>query len=265
MSRKVTSAGLLKMKKAGEKISSLTAYDASFASILDAAGVDIVLVGDSLGMVLQGGKTTLAVSMDDMVYHTRLVAPRCQRALVVADLPFQAYESPALALHNAARLRDEAGAEVVKLEGGLEMAETVRSLCEAGFEVCGHVGLQPQSVEKYGGYKIQGRDDDSARNILDGALALQEAGASMIVLECIPMNLATKVSQALTIPTIGIGAGVDCDGQVLVIYDVLGISGRTPRMAKNFLAEMGDIGEAVQRYVSAVKSGDFPAAEHSFT
>ena len=265
MNAKVTSAALMEMKKAGEKITSLTAYDASFATILDDAGIDIVLVGDSLGMVLQGKETTLAVSMDDMVYHTKIVAPRCQRAMVVADLPFQSYESPAMAMSNAARLRDEAGAEVVKLEGGVEMAETVRQLCDEGFEVCGHVGMQPQSIEKYGGFKVQGRDEESANYIIDGAKALQEAGAAMIVLECIPSVLAENISKTLTIPTIGIGAGVDCDGQVLVIYDALDISGRTPRMAKNFLAEGGNIRDAVARFIAAVKSREFPAPAHSFS
>ena len=265
MNAKVSCADLLRMKKAGEKITSLTAYDSSFARILDEAGIDIVLVGDSLGMVTQGMDTTLAVSMDDMVYHTKIVAPHCQRAIVVADLPFQSYENPAMAKANAARLRDEAGAEVVKLEGGVEMAETVRQLCDEGFEVCGHVGMQPQSIEKYGGFKVQGRDEESAKFILDGALALEKAGAAMIVLECIPSALAETITKSLNIPTIGIGAGVNCDGQVLVIYDALDISGRTPRMAKNFLAESGNIRDAVARFIAAVKSGEFPANEHSFS
>ena len=265
MNAKVTCADLLQMKKAGEKITSLTAYDSSFARILDEAGIDIVLVGDSLGMVTQGMDTTLTVSMDDMVYHTKIVSPFCQRAMVVADLPFQSYESPAMAIVNAQRLRDEAGAELVKLEGGVEMAETVQSLCDAGFEVCGHVGMQPQSIEKYGGFKVQGRDDESAGSIMEGALALEQAGAAMIVLECIPAALAQRISEKLSIPTIGIGAGVNCDGQVLVIYDALGVSDRSPRMAKNFLAESGNIRDAVARYIAAVKSGEFPADEHSFT
>ena len=251
------------MKAAGEKICSLTAYDASFARIVDEAGIEVVLVGDSLGMVLQGEGTTLNVSMEDMLYHTRLVSGQCSRALVVSDLPFQSYESTAQALENSRRLL-EAGAEMVKLEGGREMAGIVEHLRAHDIPVCGHVGLQPQSVEKYGGYKVQGRDEQGAADIMQGAQALQSAGVAMVVLECIPATLAQRLTESLAIPTIGIGAGAACDGQVLVLYDLLGISGKSPHMAKNFLAESGNIGDAIRAYLAAVKSGDFPAAEHTF-
>ena len=264
MSQKISIGRLQEMKVAGEKICSLTAYDASFAYILDEAGVEIVLVGDSLGMVLQGESDTLSVSMDAMVYHTKIVSPMCQSALLVADMPHRSYESIEQALENALRLQDEAGADVVKLEGGEEITNIVEHLRKNNVEVCGHVGLQPQSVEKYGGYKVQGRDEKRATEILNGALALQEAGAMMVVLECIPTELAAKITSAINIPTIGIGAGVDCDGQVLVLYDLLGISRQSPHMAKNFLAENGNIRDAIAAYVAAVKSGSFPAAEHSF-
>ncbi len=264
MSNKITPKHLLDMKAAGEKIASLTAYDASFASILDEAGVEVVLVGDSLGMVLQGDDSTLNVTVDDMVYHTKMVSRACQRAIVVADMPYCSYEKPKQAQDNALRLMQEAAADMVKLEGGQDVAHIVEHLTVNNIAVCGHVGLQPQSVAKYGGYKVQGRDEKDAEQILNGARALQEAGAAMLVLECIPANLAVKITAALDIPTIGIGAGVGCDGQVLVIYDLLGISGRSPHMAKNFLAQSGNIRDAVAAYVAAVKNGSFPAAEHSF-
>ena len=264
MTGKMTIAGLHRMKQAGEKIVSLTAYDASFAGILDTAGVEIVLVGDSLGMALQGGEDTLSVSMDDMVYHGRMVSGACKRALVVVDMPYRSYETPAAACENARRLVDEGGAEVVKLEGGEEQAQTVAALVDRGIPVCGHVGLQPQSVREYGGYKVQGRSEEQAQRILAGALALQGAGAGMVVLECIPARLAERITLELAIPTIGIGAGVNCDGQVLVLYDVLGISPRSPHMAKNFLEGAENIPAAVREYVRAVRSGEFPGPEHSF-
>jgi 3-methyl-2-oxobutanoate hydroxymethyltransferase len=264
MSKKITVVDLLNMKAEGEKIGSLTAYDASFATILDEAGIEVVLVGDSLGMVLQGEDSTLKVSMDEMVYHTRIVSPKCQQAFVITDLPYRSYETTDMALENARRLMNEGGAQAVKLEGGVEVAEIVDALTNNMIPVCGHVGLQPQSVEIYGGYKVQGRDESSAEQILKGAQALQEAGAMMIVLECIPAELAAKITKSVDIPTVGIGAGVDCDGQVLVLYDLLGISGRSSHMTKNFLAENGNIRDAVTAYVDAVKSGNFPTAVHSF-
>ena len=264
MTEKITIARLHEMKKTGEKIVSLTAYDASFARILDTAGIDITLVGDSLGMVLHGEDDTLAVSMEDMTYHSRIVSRACQRSLVVVDMPHRSYETGHQACTNALRLVEAGGADVVKLEGGVEQAETVASLTGRGIPVCGHVGLQPQSIKEYGGYKVQGRSKEQAERILAGARALQAAGACMVVLECIPAALAQRVSNEITVPTIGIGAGVNCDGQVLVVYDVLGLSARSPHMAKNFLAETGSIQEAVQEYIRAVKTREFPGPEHSF-
>lgn len=260
---KITVTELQAMKQAGEKICSLTAYDSSFAHIVDEAGVEMILVGDSLGMVLQGEETTLNVSMEDMIYHTRLVAGSVDRAMIVTDMPYQTYKDKTLAEENALRLID-AGAELVKLEGGEDVAEIVDHLQSADIRVCGHVGLQPQSVEKYGGYKVQGREQNEAEQIMRDALALQDAGASMVVLECIPSPLATDITGRIGIPTIGIGAGVNCDGQVLVLYDLLGIPSRSPHMAKNFLEHSGNIRDAVAAYVEAVKSLSFPADEHTY-
>ncbi|MFQ5661610.1 MAG: 3-methyl-2-oxobutanoate hydroxymethyltransferase [Gammaproteobacteria bacterium] len=264
MKNKMTTARLRDMKQAGEKIACLTAYDASFARVLDEAGVEVLLVGDSLGMVLHGDDTTLKVTVADMVYHTRLVSQGNDRALLIADMPFMSYTTPAQALGNAARLMSEGGAEVVKIEGGEHVLDAVRYLERHDVPVCGHLGLQPQSVHKYGGYRVQGRDVPAAERILMDARALQDAGATILVLECIPMDLAAKVSTAIDIPTIGIGAGVDCDGQVLVLYDMLGISAPTPKMARNFLAGNGSVQDAVRAYVGAVKAGTFPGPEHSF-
>ena len=264
MTEKITITRLHEMKKTGEKIVSLTAYDASFARIADRAGVEITLVGDSLGMVLHGEEDTLAVSMEDMTYHGRMVSRACARALVVVDMPYLSYETETAAYANARTLVEAGGAEVVKLEGGVDQAQTVASLTARGIPVCGHVGLQPQSIKEYGGYKVQGRSEEQAERIMTGARALEAAGACMVVLECIPATLAWRISNELTIPTIGIGAGVNCDGQVLVVYDVLGLSAHLPHMAKNFLAETGSIPEAVHKYVRAVKTGAFPGPEHSF-
>lgn len=260
----VTVTTLRKMKQAGSKIAMLTAYDASFAQVLDAQGVDVVLVGDSLGMVVQGYPTTVPVTMDDMVYHTRAVSRAVQRALVVADLPFMSYTAPELALRNSARLMQEGGAHMVKLEGGAPQVATVAALAHHGVPVCAHLGLQPQSVHKLGGYRVQGRDAAVAAQMLADAQALQEAGADLLVLECVPVALAERITQALRIPTIGIGAGRGCDGQVLVLHDMLGISTHAPRFAKDFLAESGQIPQAVAAYVQAVKGGTFPADQHCF-
>ena len=264
MTEKITIAHLHGLKKAGEKIVSLTAYDTSFARILDAAGVEIVLVGDSLGMVLHGKEDTLAVSMEDMVYHSRIVSEACRRALVVVDMPYRSYVTGPAAYANALRLMEAGGAEIVKLEGGVEQADIVASLVDRGIPVCGHIGLLPQSVREYGGYKVQGRSIEQAERIMADSRALQAAGACMVVLECIPAVLAERISREITIPTIGIGAGVNCDGQVLVVYDVVGLSARAPKMAKNFLDETGSIQAAVKEYVCAVKAGQFPGPEHSF-
>jgi 3-methyl-2-oxobutanoate hydroxymethyltransferase len=261
----ITLHQLHKMTAAGEKIAVLTCYDASFAALLDQAGVEVLLVGDSLGMVVQGEQTTLPVSLDDMIYHTRCVARGAKQAFIVADMPFGSYQlSPQQAYANAAQLM-AAGAHMVKLEGGAAMVETTAFLTERGIPVCAHVGLTPQSVHQLGGYRVQGKTEHAAKKLLEDALALQHAGAGMIVLEAIPAALAKQVSQRLAIPTIGIGAGVDCSGQVLVLYDLLGIyPGKPPKFAKDFLTGADSIQAAVAGYVKAVKSVEFPGAEHSF-
>ncbi len=261
---RVTVTTLRKMKREGEKIVMLTAYDASFAKVLDAQGVDVILVGDSLGMVIQGHETTVPVTMDDMVYHTRAVTKISQRALVIGDLPFMSYTSPELALRNSARLMQESGAHMVKLEGGAPQVATVRQLAHHGVPVCAHLGLQPQSVHKLGGYRVQGRDEAVAKQMLDDAIALQEAGADMLVLECVPVALAAHITQALEIPTIGIGAGRECDGQVLVLHDMLGISPRAPKFSQDFIGTGATIPQAVAAYVQAVKASTFPADQHCF-
>jgi 3-methyl-2-oxobutanoate hydroxymethyltransferase len=256
-----TLAHFRKLRESGEKIAMLTCYDASFAALCDQAGVDMLLVGDSLGMVVQGHDSTLPVTMEDMEYHVRMVARGSHRALVLADLPFATYQiSPEQAFANAARLM-VAGAQVVKLEGGRVMADTVRFLVERGIPVCGHVGLTPQSVHQLGGYRVQ-RDAD---RLLQDARAIEQAGAAMLVLEAIPAAIGKEVTAALSIPTIGIGAGKDCSGQVLVLHDMLDIyPGRKARFVRNFMAGAPGIAEAIRRYVEAVKTGAFPAPEHTF-
>lgn len=261
----VTLTTLREMKRAGEKIACLTAYDASFAHLLDTAGVDLLMVGDSLGMVIQGHDSTLPVSITDMIYHAQNVQRGSERAFVVVDLPFMSYATPAQALGNAGRLMQEGGAHAVKLEGGAMLADTVRQLSEHGIPVCGHLGLLPQSVHKLGGYRVQGRDATSANAILDDARSLAEAGAALLVLECVPSQLAVEITRALEIPVIGIGAGAACDGQVLVTYDILGLTpGKRPKFSKDFLQGASSIQDAVAAYVKAVKAGIFPGSEHSF-
>ena len=256
---------LKKMKQDGEKIACLTAYDASFARILEAAGVEILLVGDSLGMVVQGQETTLPVSLDDMVYHTRAVRAGSERALLMVDMPFMADTTPAQAMASAARLMKEGGAQMVKLEGGQRMLEIVRTLSERGIPVCSHLGLLPQSVHKQGGYRVQGRDEAGALAMIKDARALEDAGADMLLLECVPAILAAEISRAVDVPVIGIGAGPDVDAQVLVLYDILGITpGKRPSFSHDFLADAGDIPAAVAAYVQAVKDGSYPTAKHSF-
>jgi len=256
---------LQQMADRGEKIAALTSYDSSFATLCESAGVEILLVGDSLGMVLQGGNNTLAVTLHDMQYHTRCVAKGSKTAYIIADMPFGSYQqSPEQAMRNAARLM-AAGAHMIKLEGGDVMLETVEFLVKRGIPVCAHLGFTPQSVNQLGGYRIQGRSEEDAAQLLADAQGLQQAGASLIVLEMIPAELAKRVTAALNIPTIGVGAGIDCDGQVLVLQDLLGIfSGKSPRFAKNFMQGASSIQEAVANYVQAVKTQGFPAAEHSF-
>lgn len=257
---------LAKMRAEGRKIAMLTAYDASFAALVERAGVDVILVGDSLGNVLQGQRNTLPVLLEHMVYHTGCVARGSQRAFVVADLPFGSYqESPAQAFASAARLM-AAGASMVKLEGGLPMVDTVRFLVERGIPVCAHIGLTPQSVHQLGGYRVQGRNEADATRLKAEALALEQAGAAMLVLEMVPTALAGEITRTLTtMATIGIGAGPDCDGQVLVLHDMLGIyPGKTARFVRNFMDGATSIEAAVADYVTAVRQGRFPAPEHGY-
>lgn len=261
--KQVTINTLAKMKREREKFAVLTAYDASFAALLDAVGVEVVLVGDSLGMVVQGQRTTVPVTMDEMVYHTRNVSRGVSTALLMADMPFASYVTVEQGVRNAARLMQEGGAQIVKLEGGAVLAETVRQLSRNGIPVCAHLGLLPQTVHKLGGYKVQGREEAAAQQIIDEALALQDAGADVALVECIPAELGTRLTQALEIPLIGIGAGPGCDAQVLVSYDMLGITpGRRPRFSKNFMTGHDSLQAAVAAYVAAVKSGEFPGSEH---
>lgn len=261
--KQITLTTLATMKGIREKFAVLTAYDASFATLMETAGVEVLLVGDSLGMVVQGHHTTLPVSMDQMIYHTGMVARACQSALLMADMPFASYGTPEQALRNAARLMQEGGAQMVKIEGGGHLAETVRFLSRNGVPVCAHLGLGPQSVHKLGGYKVQGREAAAAKQLLDDALDLQEAGADLILVECIPAALGAKLAEALRVPVIGIGAGPHCDAQVLVCYDMLGITpGRRPKFSKNFLAGQDGVQSAFAAYVQAVKSGTFPGNEH---
>lgn len=256
---------LWKMKVEGQKIAMLTCYDASFAQLMETAGVDVLLVGDSLGMVVQGAVSTLPVTLQEMEYHTRAVIRGAPQSFVVADLPFGSYQQSAQQAFASAAGLMAAGAHMVKLEGGAYMAETVRFLVERGIPVCGHIGLTPQSVHQLGGYKVQGRDNVAAQQLLDDARALADAGVGFLVLELVPAALARTVSEALSIPVIGIGAGVDCDGQVLVVYDMLGIyPGKKPRFVKNFLEEAGSIPAAIQAYVAAVKANAYPSLEHGY-
>lgn len=262
----VTVSTLTRMKQESDKIACLTAYDYSFASMLDRAGIDVVLVGDSLGMVIQGHDSTLPVSLDDMAYHCACVSRGLERALLVADMPFMSYQtSREQALESAGYLMQQGGAQMVKLEGGEVMADAVQFMVDRGIPVCGHLGLIPQSVHQLGGYRVQGRDQESAKQIQKDALALQQAGASLLVLEAVPAELARSISKKLEIPTIGIGAGADCDGQVLVLQDMLGIYPRpSPKFSRNFMQETNSIEDAIKFYVAAVKAGDFPTKEHSY-
>lgn len=264
--KKITVNTLQQMKQDGEKIASLTAYDYSFASLLDRSGIDVLLVGDSLGMVMQGHDSTLPVTIEDMVYHSRCVSRGCERALMIVDMPFMTYQdSPEHALRNAGRLMQQGGAHMVKLEGGGVMAETIHFVVERGIPVCGHIGLTPQSVHQMGGYRVQGRSKDQAEQLLNDARILQQAGASVIVLEAIPAELAKTVSDNIAIPTIGIGAGVDCDGQVLVLQDMLGLYPQpSPRFSRNYMEITHSIEDAIALYIKEVKSGQFPGPEHSF-
>lgn len=262
--RSITLHTLQDLKAAGEKFACLTAYDAIFAGLACEAGVEVLLVGDSLGMVLQGHDSTLPVTMADMLYHMQCVKRGNRGALLIADLPFMSYASAAQTLENAAALM-RAGAQMVKLEGGRWIAESTRLLAERGIAVCAHMGLTPQSINRIGGFRVQGRDPAQAELILEEALLLEEAGANLLLLECIPERLAQRISQKLRIPVIGIGAGQAVDGQIMVLHDLLGISPITPRFVKNFLAEsQAGIPGALAAYVQAVKTCRFPGPEHSY-
>lgn len=264
----LTAADFRAMKARGEKIVMLTTYDASMTVHCEQAGVDILLVGDSLGMVVQGHDSTLPVTLEDMIYHTRQVARARQHTLLATDMPYHTYGDKQEALVNSQRLLDEGGTDMVKLEGGGAIIDIIKHLTHNGVRVCGHLGLLPQSINELGGYKVQGREQAAADQMVQDALGLQQAGAEIIVLECIPASLGKRISEAIDIPTIGIGAGNECDGQVLVIYDLLGLTpGKQPGFAKNFLAELPagkGVTAAIVAYVDAVKSGDFPDEIHSF-
>lgn len=257
---------LQKMRAVGEKICMLTSYDASFSRLMDAAGVDIILVGDSLGTVVQGHESTVPVTVEDMIYHCRHVLRGSQQAFVLVDMPFMSYATPQQAAQNAARLMTSGGAQMVKLEGGGVVTEqTVRELTERGIPVCGHLGLLPQSEHRLSGYQAQQWEKEAVSRLLKDAQGLQQAGAEMIVLACVPASVATQITKAVQIPVIGFGAGRGCDGQVLILYDMLGISpGKTQQFNHDFLADTDNIPAAISAYVAAVKSGDFPQPQHEY-
>ena len=259
----VTINTLNALKQQGEKFPVITAYDDSFAALIEQESIEVILVGDSLGNVIQGQDSTVPVTVEQMAYHTESVKRGNNKSLIITDLPFMAYATPEQAMENSAHLM-QAGAHMVKLEGGAWLAETVHLLSERGIPVCGHLGLTPQSVNKLGGYRVQGRDEDAAAEMLADARLLESAGIDMLVLECVPTALASDISKTLSIPVIGIGAGPETDAQVLVIYDMLGLSPRHPKFSKNFLAETGSVLEALEAYASAVRSNSFPQPEHSF-
>lgn len=262
--KKVTTSTLLKMKQQGEKITALTAYDASFAKTFDQEGIDFLLIGDSLGMVLQGNDDTLPVTVDDIAYHTRAVRKGTERALVVADMPFMSYSTVDRAFDNAAVLM-AAGASMVKLEGGLWLKDTITGLTERGIPVCGHLGLTPQSVHKFGGFKVQGRSSEQAEEMVQHARVLQDAGCQLLVLECVPTSLGSMISESVDIPVIGIGAGGGTDGQILVMHDMIGISANyMPKFSKNYLVDGRTIAQATKSFIDEVREGQFPDTEHSF-
>ena len=262
----ITVETLRKQKENAEKIACLTAYDYSFASLLDQNGVDVILVGDSLGMVIQGHDTPVPVTIEDCIYHTKCVTRGVNKAMVIGDLPFGSYQvSKEQALKNSVRLMQEGGAQLIKYEGGQHMVEVTDFLTTRGIAVCGHIGLTPQSVNQFGGFKVQGRGD-AGKRLLDEAVSLEQAGVSLLILEAIPQDLAAKITKALSIPTIGIGAGIECDGQILVLQDMLGIyPAGSPKFSKNFMQGSESIGDAIKNYVQAVKAGNFPKGQHSFS
>jgi 3-methyl-2-oxobutanoate hydroxymethyltransferase len=261
----VSVATLVRMKAEGEKIACITAYDASFATLVDDAGIDLVLVGDSLGMVIQGHDTTVPVTLNDVIYHCKAVAKGLYRPFLLADMPFMTYASKEQALENAVRLMQDGGAKMVKLEGGAGQVEIVEFLANHDIAVCAHLGLKPQSVHKVGGFRVQGREEAAAEQMLNDAKALEGAGADIVLLECIPAQLGERITKELHVPVIGIGAGPHTDGQILVLYDVLDITaGRKPKFSKNFMEGQATPLEAVKAYTQAVKSGAYPAPEHCF-
>ena len=262
----ITIKTLNQLKQEGEKICALTSYDASFAAIAEESGVEVILVGDSLGMVVQGHDSTVPVTIDDLVYHTANVKRGAYNAFVIADMPFMSDVSPKTALLNAGRLMQEGGAQMVKLEGGTNKLEIVKHLTSYGVPVCGHLGLLPQSIHQIGSYQVQGKDPHQAEAILEAAVALEQAGVQMLVLECVPSQLANEITLQLSIPVIGIGAGVDVDGQVLVVYDMLGLSdiNSPPRFVRNFLQDQNSIQSAIASYVNAVKTEQYPTEEESY-
>ncbi|WP_318454572.1 3-methyl-2-oxobutanoate hydroxymethyltransferase [Photobacterium leiognathi] len=262
--KKITINDLMKWKQEGRKFASVTAYDASFAQLFEQQEMPVMLVGDSLGMVLQGREDTLPVTVEDIAYHTRSVRAGSPNALLMADMPFMSYATPEQACESAAKLM-RAGANMVKLEGGAWLEDTISMLAERAVPVCAHLGLTPQSVNIFGGYKVQGRDIDKAEQMVKDAIVLKNAGAQIIVLECVPASLAERITKAVDIPVIGIGAGNSTDGQILVMHDMFGISANyMPKFSKNFLAETGDMREAVTKYIKDVETGEFPGPQHTF-
>jgi len=262
---KTTISTLMKLKLKAEKISVLTAYDSSFTLLTEAAGIEVLLVGDSLGMVIQGQESTLPVTVDEMVYHTANVTRVSQQALIIADMPFMSHGTFAQALETAGKLMKQGGAHMVKIEGGAAQLETIQHLTERAVPVCGHLGLMPQSIHQLGAYRVQGKEETQAASILNDAIAIEKSGAQMLVLECVPAALAKKITDQLAIPVIGIGAGVDCDGQVLVLYDMLNITcGHIPSFSRNFMDSASSISEALSDYVKAVKDKSFPTQAESF-
>lgn len=263
--KNITVSSLRKMKQRGEKIASLTSYESSFTAVMNDNDVDVILVGDSLGMVVQGRDTTVPVTLDDIIYHSKAVATTCKRPLLMVDMPFMSYYSTNKALESAARLMQEGHGQMVKLEGGQSEVEIVSKLSREGVPVCAHIGLQPQLIHKLGAYRVQGRDDAQAKLMIDDARKLEDAGADALLVECVPAPLAAAITESIEIPVIGIGAGSACDGQILVLHDILGISPRAPSFSRDFLAETGSIQGAIKAYVDQVKSGAFPASSESFS
>lgn len=261
---KVTISTLDKMKAAGEKFVCITAYDATFARLVSEAGAETILVGDSLGMVLQGHDSTIQVTVDDMAYHTECVCRAAPESLVIADMPFMSYTTPEQTMANATALM-QAGAQMIKMEGGTWLSDSISMLVERGLPVCAHLGLTPQSVNQFGGFKVQGRTPKEAKSILADAVEIQDAGASLLVLECIPAHLAADISSKLDIPVIGIGAGAGTDAQVLVMHDLLGLSQHSARFVQNFMEGQNTIQGALKAFVDAVKSGDYPKEEHTYS